>query len=475
MRARSSETVRPRAGGTLPVTNKLKVLEMSSGPAQPLTAREFDTLMKALQPARDADHIAVAVSGGSDSMALTLLLRDWADATGKRLTAITVNHGLRQESGDEASQVAAWLAERAISHVTLDWEGEKPESNLQSAARKARYALMDEWSGENGVSCLALAHQLEDQAETFLLRLGRGSGVYGLAAMDSCLKPAAPNAPWRIRPLLDVPKARLKATLEARGQEWIEDPSNRHTKFSRVRVRALREPLASVGITPQRLATTARHLARARSFIEAQADAVLAESTTLQRGGYCSVNVPALVAAHEEVGLRALSRILMAVSGAEYAPRFERLERLWSRLASGSLGGGTTLLGCRIKPAKHGEVFVFRELRSMGSPARLQTNKAAIWDGRYRLRLNQTDPVRSPIVVDRLGREGWKALRKADPDLCDARVPDIVQHVGPALWDSEGLLAAPAHSYIRPNTAENWEIGLEYLPGVRDRAFAPTL
>lgn len=475
MRARSLETVPPRAGGTPPVTNKLKVLKMSSGPALPITAREFDALMTALQPACDADHIAVAVSGGSDSMALTLLLRDWADATGKRLTAITVDHGLRAESGEEASRVAAWLAQRAISHVTLDWVGDKPDSNLQSAARKARYALMDEWCGENGASCLALAHQLEDQAETFLLRLGRGSGVYGLAAMDACLKPAAPDAPWRIRPLLDMPKARLKATLEARGQEWIEDPSNRLAKFSRVRVRALREPLASVGITPERLAATARHLARARSLIEAQADAVLAESAALQLGGYCSVNVRALVAEHEEVGLRALSRILMAVSGAEYAPRFERLERLWSRLASGSLGGGATLLGCRIKPAKSGEVVVFRELRSMGSPAQLEMNKAAIWDGRYRLRLNQADSVRSSIVVDRLGREGWKALRQADHGLSDAGVPDIVQHVGPALWDAEGLLAAPAHRYFRPNTPENWEIGLEYLPGVRDRAFAPSL
>ena len=408
-------------------------------------------------------------------MALAVLMRDWAEATGKRLTAITVDHGLRPESGDEASRVEQWLARRGISHVTLAWHGEKPASNLQSAARRARYDLMAGWCAENGASCLALAHQLEDQAETFLLRLGRGSGVHGLAAMESCLKPSTPDAPWRIRPLLDVPKMRLKATLEASGQEWIEDPSNRLAKFSRVRARALAAPLASLGITPERLAATAKHLARARSFIEAQADAVLAESASLRPSGYCRVIVPALIAAHEEVGLRALSRILMAVSGAEYAPRFERLERLWSRLSSGSLGGGATLLGCRIKPAGEGAVVIFRELRSIGAPTQIRAGESAIWDGRYHLRINRADQARGPVLIDRLGGKGWKALRQAVPALCEPGVPHIVQHVGPALWDSEGLLAAPTHRYFRDKDPENWGIRLEYLPGVRDRAFAQAL
>ena len=449
---------------------------MSSGPAaQPLGAREFEALMMALPPARSAEHIAVAVSGGSDSMALTLMLQDWTEATGKCLTAITVDHGLRRESREEAVGVAASLASRGISHVTLDWEGEKPTSNLQSAARKARYELMSAWCDRNSVSCLALAHQLEDQAETFLLRLARGSGVYGLAAMESCLMPALPNTPWRIRPLLDVPKARLKATLQAKEQAWIEDPSNRLGRFSRVRVRALCEPLASVGITPERLAATARHLARARAFIEAQADAVLSECAALRFSGYCRVNVPALVAIHEEVGLRALSRILMAVSGAEYPPRFERLERLWSRLASGTLGGGATLLGCRVKPTGDGYVVVFRELRSIGGSTHVEAGEPAIWDGRYRLCLDELDQVRGPLIFDRLGPQGWKALRQVVPDPSEPGVPDIVQHFSPALWDADGLLAAPTHAYFRSKAPENWGIRLEYLPGVRDRAFAQTL
>lgn len=448
---------------------------MASKSARPIEAREFDSVMDALPPVRDARHVAVAVSGGSDSMALALLMRDWAATAGKRLTALTVDHGLRPESGEEAAQVAKWLASQRIDAVTLAWQGGKPQSNLQAAARIARYELMGDWCAANDVSSLALAHQLEDQAETFLLRLGRGSGVYGLAAMEPCLKPSAPGAPWRIRPLLDVPKARLKATLEACCQEWIEDPSNLLAKYARVRVRALSEPLASVGITPERLAATAKHLARARSFIESQADAVLAESAELRLGGYCRVNVNRLVAAHEEVGLRALSRILMAVSGADYPPRFERLERLWSTLASGSLGGGATLLGCRVKPAGTDQVVVFREARSIGRPVDLNVGEAAIWDGRYQFRLEKEVELDSPIVIDRLGREGWKALSQAAPGLSVPGLPDIVQHAGPALWDSAGLLAAPAHNYFRPKTPENWRVKVEFLPGVRDRAFARSL
>jgi len=448
---------------------------MTSQSPRQVSARAFDALMEALPPALEAEHIAVAVSGGPDSMALTLLLDAWTRKAGKRLTALTVDHGLRPESAAEAKTVKGWLAERGISHATLTWQGEKPASNVQAKARDARYALMDAWCAANGASCLALAHQLEDQAETFLLRLGRGSGVHGLAAMEACLKPASADAPWRIRPLLDVPKDKLKATLGAYAQDWIEDPSNAQAKYSRVRVRALKEPLASLGLTPERLAVTARHMARARAFIDQETDRVLSKSAELSLAGYCSVDVRTLTGAHEEVGLRALTRILMAVSGASYPPRFERLERLWSTLVSGGLGGGATLLGCRIMPASADRILVFRERRAVGDPVGIAAGQSAIWDGRYQFQMECIERPKGRLTVDRLGRDGWKALCGAAPELADQGVPDIVQHMSPAVWDASGLLAAPAHRYFRPESPEETGFFIEYLPGTRDRVFARDL
>ena len=147
----------------------------------------FAHKMAALGHFEARHHIAIAVSGGGDSMALVLLADRWARAQGGRVTALTVDHGLRDGSSREAAQVATWLWGLEIAHTILPWTGPKPKTGIQKAAREARYALMSDWCRGQGVLHLALAHNLEDQAETYLMRLGRGSGGDGLAAMPECL------------------------------------------------------------------------------------------------------------------------------------------------------------------------------------------------------------------------------------------------------------------------------------------------
>ncbi len=225
---------------------------MSGASDGPLSSEDFDVLMQALPLAGGAAHLAVAVSGGADSMALALLARDWAGARGRKLTALTVDHRLRPESADEAAAVAGWMMARGIPHHVLRWR-DRPRGNVQAEARRARYGLLENWCAAEGAGALLLAHHLEDQAETVLLRLGRGSGVYGLAGMSAETAPAWPGAPVRARPLLGVPKARLAATLSAAGQSWIEDPSNRNPAFARTRVRGVWTQLAALGIASTRL------------------------------------------------------------------------------------------------------------------------------------------------------------------------------------------------------------------------------
>ncbi|MAG22807.1 MAG: tRNA lysidine(34) synthetase TilS, partial [Rhodospirillaceae bacterium] len=197
-----------------------------------LKGREFSALMKGLGPFEPEPCVAVAVSGGCDSMALALLAHDWAQGRGGQTVALSVDHRLRWESGAEARQAGRWLKARGLTHHILSWTGDKPRHGVQAAAREARYRLLFDWCRRHGVLHLLLAHHQEDQAETFLLRLGRGSGVDGLAGMA----PLSEVPTMRLlRPLLDVPKARLVATLQSRGQEWVEDPSNRDLAYARVR------------------------------------------------------------------------------------------------------------------------------------------------------------------------------------------------------------------------------------------------
>lgn len=236
--------------------------------------------MAPFAPFEAGPEVAVAVSGGGDSMALSLLMADWTRARSGRALALVVDHGLREESAEEAAQVQSRLENAGLAAEVLAWTGPKPEANRQAEARKARYELMAAHCAERGILHLALAHHREDQAETLLLRLGRGSGLDGLAAM-----PPVRELPQvrLLRPLLQVPRECLRASLRERGIAWIEDPSNQDTQYSRVRLRNLAPDLAAEGMTPERLTKTAGHLGRARAVLEAEVTALLARSVELHR------------------------------------------------------------------------------------------------------------------------------------------------------------------------------------------------
>ncbi len=404
-----------------------------------LPQETFDELMEALPALGGVFHVAVAVSGGADSVALALLAQGWAAPRGIRLTALTVDHGLRPDAAAEAAAVAGWMTARGIDHEILTWR-DHPRGNLQAEARRARYGLLENWCAARQVPALLLAHHLEDQAETVLLRLGRGSGVYGLAGMAALTVPAWPGAPARVRPLLGVPKGRLAATLRAMGQDWAEDPSNRNMAFARVRARSVWSHLAPLGITPERVAQTAQRMARARSALEAEAHALIAAACHFGAGGYCTLTLDRFRASHEEVGLRALALLLMAVGGGDYAPRLERLERLWSRLQTPDFGTAATLAGCRVIPAG-GAALMVREARGMQGPLVLAA-RPQIWDGRFMA-------AGAGVTLDRLRAGGMARLRAAVPDSVLKMVPAPARGVLPALYDQHGLLAVPAVGYRR--------------------------
>ncbi|TAN55437.1 MAG: tRNA lysidine(34) synthetase TilS, partial [Magnetospirillum sp.] len=283
--------------------------------AGPLSADDFAGLMARLGPFESRPRLAVAVSGGGDSLALVLLAAEWAGAQGGEVVAVTVDHRLRPASGEEAARVGHWLGAHGIGHRTLTWDGMKPAADLQAAARRARYELLGAFCRSAGILHLLLAHHREDQAETLLLRLGRGSGVDGLAAM-------AMDRPTRwgrlLRPLLDTPRQRLRATLSVRGQPWIEDPSNSSAVFARVRLRQLAPALAAEGLGADRLAATARRLARVRDALEQAVAEAACRSVVLHPAGFARCDAAVLARLPDEIGLRLLARLVSVMGGGEY-------------------------------------------------------------------------------------------------------------------------------------------------------------
>ena len=421
-----------------------------------LSDTEMADLMAVFGPFECRPHIAVAVSGGADSLALTLLCKTWVDMRGGTMSALSVDHGLREGSGDEIEQLGKWLAARGIEHVVLCWEGDKPRTGVQAAARIARYDLLEKWCRETGVLHLLLGHHQEDQAETFLLRLGHNSGVDGLAGMAGIIEKSHMRI---LRPLLTTPKVRLRATLKAASQPWLEDPSNRNIDFERVRIRNFLPKLVALGLTPVCISETAGRMARVRVALEAEASRLLATSCSVDSAGYACFDAGNLFSGQDEISLRAIARALLCIGGAEYAPRLVKLENLYEKM-KGVLQGhnaawkGATLAGCRILPLKgRAGVMTFlmcREERSLPEVLPVYGGMKMNWDNRFYLHLRGLKSAENKGArLQPLGRNGWAVLCREAPSIRNVSVPIPVSMTLPTLVDNEGIVAVPHLNYCR--------------------------
>ena len=372
-------------------------------------------------------RLGLAVSGGGDSIALMFLARDWARETGTGLRVATVDHGLRPESADEARAVARRAAELALPHDTLAWEGWEGGGNLPAAAREARKSLLSRWAEAHGLEGVLLGHQLDDQAETVLLRLARGSGVDGLAAMSEGRRGDA-----FLRPLLAVSRADLRAELDRRGENWIEDPTNDDLSFDRPKARVLLAKLGAIGVTADRLAATATPRAEARRVLTAAA-ADAAER--LAAMDLCDIVIDAsgLAALPADTRDRLVAAALMYVGGEYYRPRNESLKRA---VADALAGRRAVLHGAEIDPSRD-------SLRIRREAARQQEPVPAgeVWDGLWRYSADGG-------TLGALGDEGLRVLRRTHPEAVGGHAARSLR-VLPAVRSPEGDLGVP-HLGIGP-------------------------
>jgi tRNA(Ile)-lysidine synthase len=323
------------------------------------SAGDIGALFSSWEAARG---IVLGVSGGPDSVALMLLAAEWARGRAIRppLHVATVDHGLRKDSRGEAEMVARWAAGLALPHALLVWDGVKPKSRIQERAREARYELLFEYAARIGADHVMTAHHADDQAETILFRLLRGTGVSGLSGMASS---SERSGLVLARPLLAVAKADLAALCESRAHPFFDDPSNNDPAYARTRMRRLGGLLADEGLGRAALLRLGRRAARADAALAAHACAVRAGLAARREEGGFNADISALANEPEEILLRFLTDELKLISGGKPL-RLDRLEALAPRLGQALRAGiacSATLGGAALRLHSNRTLVIVRE------------------------------------------------------------------------------------------------------------------
>ncbi|MEP5010462.1 tRNA lysidine(34) synthetase TilS [Roseobacter sp.] len=361
-------------------------------------------------------RIGVAVSGGGDSMALLDLLRQ----AGAPLAVVSVDHGLRPEARHEIALVAQYCSAHGLDHDILQWQWDQ-RGSVQHAARDGRSASIAAWARDLGLRHVALGHTADDQAETVLMRLARGSGVDGLAAMRDV---ATRNGVHWLRPLLDTHRETLRVHLRESGIGWADDPSNEDPTYDRVKARQALKVLAPLGLNVERLTRTAAHMGRARNALEYALDALVRDAVTLESGDVVIAQV-IFSQAPQEIQTRLVARALNWVSGQTYKPRFSALQATLARPEISALQGCLLI-------QKAGKLRITREWAAV---AKTRCDVTSVWDGRWVL----AGPHEKGQEVRALGEGGlaqcaeWRATGLSRQSLL----------ASPSVWHGESLLAAP--------------------------------
>lgn len=397
----------------------------------PISAEEFSALMRGFAPF--SKKIAIAVSGGPDSMALAYCVQKWGKA---ECIAFIVEHGLREESAVEAKSVKKRLQKIGIPAEILKWRHGKISSRLHEVAREARYRLLIEACKKHGVKDLLMAHQAEDQAETVLMRLAKGTGIDGLAGIPA----HTTRDDIRIfRPLLPLSKQRLFLTCKKAGIETVTDPSNAKEKYARGRLRKIMPLLETEGLSVERLTALATRAREAKDALEHASNEFLKAAAHTEIGGSVRLDRKALRRVPRAIAMRALTACLRYVHDDDYPPDQESLASILDMLL-GQEGQTRTIYGCMIVPSEK-QITVLREPSAAKEETPIAPRQTILWDKRWL------------VTASAKAKHGTiRALGNPPHEILDALAPDLRKQIPqgriraslPAIWKNGKLSALPS-------------------------------
>ena len=328
---------------------------------------------------REKGPVLVAVSGGSDSMALLFLANAWAKCDNREIHAVTVDHGLRPEAAAEAAFVAMVCDGLGIVHTTLAWDGIKPSAGISEAARNARYDLIEEFASDIGVRIILSGHTRDDQAETLMMRLSRRDATNsgsGRGHSGMCKRTLLAGGTMLMRPLLNLSRKQLRSYLNDISQSWIEDPSNHDESYERVRVRAKLDTNLEY---KEQLINYAEIMGRMREVVAHDAANLLKECCICERGHLFRLDIAQIMAAPAFVGSLAIKTVVAAAGGAPYMIADQKLAQIIALIA-GECRERITLGNCIIEVCD-ANLQIFREARNLNSTS-VEEGQSILWDGR---------------------------------------------------------------------------------------------
>lgn len=384
------------------------------------------------------EKFAIAVSGGSDSLALSVLAKLYSLENDNDFMALIIDHKLRKESADEAKQTYKNLTQNKIKAKILTYRGEKFSSNIQKKARDLRYDLFEKYCTKNKIKFLILAHHQDDLIENFYIRLIRGSGIKGLTSLKNVFE-YSKNF-HLLRPLLNFNKEELLNITKKSYSSWVEDRSNKNDKFLRVRIRKMQYKLQKEGFDPKRIIKTIENLNTAKDSLEFYIFKSEKKYLKFYKEGYAKLKSSIFNNEAQEVIFRVIIKAIHFVSGEYYPPRSDSLKTLMKNLSTKSFKS-STLGGCLIKKDKS-IISFFREDRNIVSETLNKIKKKISWDDRFLVYNNFNN--KEKFVVKKLGDQGIEYLKKNKFKDCENKIPPHAKKTLPSFWNNKGdLLFVP--------------------------------
>ncbi len=351
-----------------------------------------------------SQSIVVAVSGGSDSLALLYLLLEYRNSKPlfPEIVAVTIDHALRPESRDEANFVGELCKRAGIAHHILHWHGQKPATGLSAKAREVRYRLLCDTARDCGAGIILTGHTFDDQAETFLMRSAR-SVVDGSDRGQAGMAPATllERQVWLLRPLLNVRREKLRDYLRLHEITWRDDPSNESSKYERVRIRKSIE-----GNDLTQLRHEINEKALKRQQLNSEVAAALPDCASVVRGILLEINRKEWGQFKPDVQQLAIGVLLASMGGLSFLPPASSCKRALRFIEETGRQGKLALSRCIIE-AKPEKILLYREMRSIPA-THVEPGMSVVWDGRYRVINNGN----SSLIIDACGKDGVERLKE---------------------------------------------------------------